>query len=275
MKKILTVNEFSKLTGIEKTTLRYWDDIGLFSPTVRDPETNYRGYTIDQYSAVNFITILSKLNIPLKTINVVKQNRTPARIVHLLEKHEKNLDAELRRLLESYSVIHERLRMMRYGMEITNNNDSCVPDFTIRHMPEGKYILGPSANTYGDDRLYNTLVDFRKSAENMRINLSYPIGSYYQSMNFFVDDPGAPSNLFSSDPHGNKTWAAGDYLTGYARGSYGDFGDVPSKMMAYAAEHKLELTGPVFQMYLHDEICISDPSQYLSQFSVACTQPVR
>ncbi len=68
MKRFLTVHEFAKLSGIKKTTLRHWDEIGLFAPVVRDPNTGYRYYMTDQLAAVNFIVFLSGLNIPLKTI---------------------------------------------------------------------------------------------------------------------------------------------------------------------------------------------------------------
>ena len=80
MKDFLTVREFSKLSGIEVTTLHYWDDCGLFSPAKRDPENNYRCYTPDQIIGVNFITVLKSLNIPLKIINEIENERNPESI---------------------------------------------------------------------------------------------------------------------------------------------------------------------------------------------------
>ena len=94
MKNFLTVKEFSRLSGIERTTLRYWDEIGLFSPAKRDPENNYRYYSSDQIIMVNFINVLSDLNIPLKTIGEMSGKRTPESIVRLIEQREKELDME-------------------------------------------------------------------------------------------------------------------------------------------------------------------------------------
>jgi DNA-binding transcriptional MerR regulator len=279
MKRLLSVNEFAKLSGIEKTTLRYWDEIGLFSPVMRDPENNYRCYTPDQLTAVNFIIVLSRLNIPLKTINAIKQNKTPDRIIQVLEEQERKLNSELRKLQENYSVIHERLGMIRYGMRalggINGFNAGTIPDFTVRHIEEGKYILGPNTNIDEDEKFYDAFLNFRRQAEDMRINLSYPIGGYYRSIDNFVNAPGSPNNFFSSDPNGNSKWPEGDYLTGYSRGYYGDFGDVPERMRSYAKENDLVLNGPVFEIYLHDEICLNDPSNYLVQFSVNCTKKPR
>ncbi len=86
MERLLSVNEFSKLSGIRKTSLRYWDTIGLFSPLERGPKSNYRYYSSDQLAAVNFIVFLSKLNIPLKTINAVMLNKTPGIFMRIGEK---------------------------------------------------------------------------------------------------------------------------------------------------------------------------------------------
>jgi effector-binding domain-containing protein len=46
-------------------------------------------------------------------------------------------------------------------------------------------------------------------------------------------------------------------------------GDLPERMNAYAEENALTVSGPVYTLYLHDEICIKDPSQYLVQICVA------
>ncbi len=131
-----------------------------------------------------------------------------------------------------------------------------VPEISVRSMREGRFTLGPITNIGGNIKFNDAFLAFRKQAEDLHINLSYPIGSYYCSMEPFVKHPDAPTNFFSSDPNGNSKWPQGNYLTGYSRGRYGDFGNTPEMMKAYAAKENLELTGPVFQIYLHDEICI-------------------
>ncbi len=88
MKDLLTVNEFSQLSGIEKSTLRYWDEIGLFSPAKRDSDNNYRYYSPEQLIAVHFITVFSELNIPLKTISAVEKARTPETVFEFLKQQE-------------------------------------------------------------------------------------------------------------------------------------------------------------------------------------------
>ena len=82
MEKLLSIYEFSKLSGIESSTLRYWDEIGLFPPIERSSENNYRYYSPQQMVAVNFIKVLSSIDVPLKTIRETADSRgvhSPAR----------------------------------------------------------------------------------------------------------------------------------------------------------------------------------------------------
>ena len=120
MKKLLTIKDFSHFSGIEQTTLRYWDEIGLFSPIKRDPENNYRYYVPEQIITVKFISILSSLNFPLKTISGISETRSPESIVRLIEQKELEMDMEMKRLRECYSIVHARLELIRYGLRLSH-----------------------------------------------------------------------------------------------------------------------------------------------------------
>ncbi len=267
MKDSLSVNEFSKLSGIERTTLRYWDEIGLFSPARRDPENNYRYYSPYQIISVNFVSVLSDFNIPLKTIATERDERTPESIVSLIERQEKHLDMELRRLQERQAVMHERLELIRHGLRITKESD--VPPVSVECLPEKAFIPG-LLNTFKEgEKFYGAFMRFCNQAKELRINLNYPIGSYHESFESFSAAPGQPDRYLSLDPTGNLIRSAGEHLVAFSRGYYGELDDMPARMRAYAEEHDLTITGPVFLTYLHDEICTEDPARYLAQACVA------
>ncbi len=290
MKEFLSVNEFSKLSGIEKTTLRYWDEIGLFSPVKRDPDNNYRYYSPDQLIAVHFVTVMSTLNIPLKIIDSIKKERNPKSIILLIEQQEKYLDQEMRRLQECYSVIHERRTLMLEGIRALKGVpimpgselngalpaggiiEKSEPVIDVVHMEEQSGILGPP-NEFGEgEDFHDPFSRFGMKANELRINLSYPIGGFHETPEGFINEPGRPDRFISLDPMGNHKRPAGNYLVAYARGYYGRFGDLPEKIKAYTAENDLTLNGPVYTVYVHDEICIDDPSKYLVQVCVAASK---
>ena len=289
MKEYLSVKEFSRLSGIEQTTLRYWDDIGLFSPAKRDPDNNYRYYSPQQIIAVNFITVLSELNIPLKTIGELERERTPEKIVALIESQERRLDMEMRKLREAYSIIHTRRELINYGIRLeegfhvsgglrvedgAHNEDSVWVDekeIAILKREERAYIRGPRNEWPEDGSFYEPFVNFCNSADELRLNLNFPVGGLHDSFEIFQERPGQPDYFFSLDPTGNRKRPAGKYMIGFYRGYYGMFGDVAERMAAYAEKNKVHISGPVLTTYLLDEVCLKNPEYYMVQVAVAIT----
>ena len=284
MKNLLSVKEFSKLSGIESSTLRYWDEINLFSPTSRGATNSYRYYSPEQLIAVNFVKVLSSLNVPLKVIKEIGDTRTPESVTDLIKRQEKLLDIKMNKLREHYSVIHTRLEMINYGEKIINgftptggteNGNAAAETISTDkistiYMDETNLILGPSTNFSGEG-FYDPFMQFCKQAKDLHINLVFPIGGIHQSWDEFMKKPGEPHCFFSADPTGRDKRPAGRYVVGFSRGYYGQFGDLPQRMADYIKDNSLTTTGVVYALYLHDEICIKDPSQYLAQVCVAIT----
>jgi len=287
LKEFLSVKEFSRLSGIEQTTLRYWDDIGLFSPAKRDPDNNYRYYSPQQIIAVNFIKVLSELNVPLKTIGELERDRTPFKIDQLIEAQERKLDMEMRRLREAYSIIHIRRELINIGLSLEegfyavdgarvekkpeSGNGYWVDEtkISIVNKEERNFILGPKNEWPEDGSFYEPFVKFCASATALRMNLNFPIGAYHESFDGFLEAPGKPDYFYSFDPTGNRSRSAGRYIIGVCRGYYGEFGDLAERMAEHAEKNKLRMSGPVYCVYLFDEVCVREADQYLVQASVA------
>jgi DNA-binding transcriptional MerR regulator/effector-binding domain-containing protein len=265
-KDLLTIQEFSSLSGVEITTLRYWDEIGLFSPIKRDPENNYRYYSLAQIIALSFVTTLSDLKFPLKTIARLRKKRDPDEIMRLLDKRERQMDMEMRALRLRYSIIHARRELINYGVKIDETMISVLPrdDKSMILWPRNEYSEG--------DTFVVPLTSFVNKAGGQHVNLSFPVGGYHENMKSFLKNSGHPDHFFSIDPLGTHTRKAGDYLIGFARGYYGEMGDLPERMAAYAKKRSLTVSGPVYTMYLHDEICTQEPSNYLAQSCVAVSK---
>src|SRR5690349_12920368 len=63
--------DFSKIAQVSARLLRYYDDIGLFSPAYTDPATGYRYYTIEQLPRLNQILALRDLGLSLEQIHTL------------------------------------------------------------------------------------------------------------------------------------------------------------------------------------------------------------
>jgi len=272
MEDLFSIQEFSQISGVETSTLRYWDELGLFSPIKRNPENNYRYYSLVQLLALNFVTTLRELDIPLKTIAELRQERSPENLLRVLEKKEREMDMELRALRQRSSIIHARQELIRYGLRVDEILESQV---SVLHREDKALILWPRNEYQEGDTFIEPLASFVSQTGDQYINLGFPVGGYWDSMERFIKEPSRPDHFFSIDPIGTHIRKAGKYLIGFARGYYAEMGDLPERMAAYAKEKSLTVSGPVYTMYLHEEISTQDPSQYLAQTCVAVSRPRR
>jgi DNA-binding transcriptional MerR regulator len=260
--KLLTIKEFSTLAGIEESTLRYWDHVGLFQPILRHEGNNYRYYSMEQAVAVDFITVLSSLKMPLKMIGEAKKNRDPQKILSMLRQQGFEIDKELIRLQEIYSTIHILQDVIHQGINATPG------EIVIRHLDKMAVVIGPENTFRKDELFYRAQAEYRKQARHNRVNINNPIGGYHPNFEHFTEDPSRPQRFFSIDPTGCDCRPEGKYLLGCVQGYYGQMGSFPGQMAAYMKENGLVCEGPVYVIYLLDEISIQDPNKYLAQICV-------
>lgn len=86
--KLLTIGQFASLHGINKKTLMWYDEIGLFHPAFIHPENGYRYYSYHQSSILETILLLRELDVPIDEIQAFMKNRSAASMEQLLQ--EKN-----------------------------------------------------------------------------------------------------------------------------------------------------------------------------------------
>jgi hypothetical protein len=169
----------------------------------------------------------------------------------------------LRALNNSFSVVKLYSEFLAEGMCA---NES---ELSVREVPEKHYVLG-DINDYSDyDGYFEEYLRFCCSETDPPFNPLFPVGGFFDTMNDFINEPSHPTRFFSTDPNGYDIKAKGFYLIGYNRGNYGETGDLPERMMEYADMHGLTFSGPVFNIFLFDELSYGNPENYLLQASVS------
>ena len=88
--KRLTTAQFAKLHEVNKRTLHYYDEIGLFHPLTR-AENGYRYYDISQSIDFEYIRMLKELNMSIEEIQTYRKNPTPADFSRISAAKRKNL----------------------------------------------------------------------------------------------------------------------------------------------------------------------------------------
>ncbi|MCL2462662.1 MAG: MerR family DNA-binding transcriptional regulator [Defluviitaleaceae bacterium] len=261
---LLSMKEFSNFTGVRQSTLRYYDQIGLLPPVTR--KNKYRYYVPYQIIVLNFINVLITMGVPLSIVDKMTAERTPENMIQILSQQEVKLNRQLLEIQTAFSIIHTFRQNIQAGL---TGGEGAI---SVQDMDEFNIILGPENSFEEGGSFYKPFINFCNSAPDYRINLRYPIGGYHKDMKTFLKAPGQPDKFFSLDPYGNQTCKAGKYLVGYKRGYYGQFADIAQRMDAYAQDNNLVLHGPVYVIYLLDEISVKDPSQYLARIAISVTK---
>jgi len=263
---LLSIREFSEMSGIEQSTLRYWESIGLFMPTQRNSVNGFRYYLPEQLITVNFIKVFKSLQVSLKDLSEYAANRSPELILSLINRQQEVLKQKLHQLQEAVTAAWIYQCVIQQALD--------VPDFGavyLQRLEPFRFFLGPRNHADKDGLFYPSLLNYYSYASENNINLNNPIGGYWESMARFLENPSHPDAFFSLDPNGSNECAAGEYLVGFAQGFYGEKGDAPQRIAAHAKENAIQLNGPVYELYAIGEICEKDPCKYMAQISVRLT----
>ena len=267
----MSIKEFAGFVGMTESALRHYDSKGVFMPAKRgiDFENKYRYYSPTQITTVKMIRVLREIGVPLNTIKELAQDRTPEKMLKLLSRNKEKVADEVRFLQDVYSVIGTYIDLIDEGLSVTET------EIYVSEMPEKHFILGDVNNYNGKTTFYEEFIHFYKAPHEPKLNPSFPIGGYWTSMAAFLDEPSLPMQFFSIDPKGREQRPAGLYLNGYTRGYYGQTNDLPKRMETFAKKNGLVFNGPVFNIYLFNEISIVDSGQYLLQVSASVSETYR
>jgi DNA-binding transcriptional MerR regulator/predicted GIY-YIG superfamily endonuclease len=258
---LLPIKVFAELVGMTPEALRHYDRKGLFLPATRGKKfgNDYRYYAPTQITIVKMIRVLAEIGVPLQTIKELAKDREPEKLVKLLSKHMRIVADEISFLQESLSVIGVYLGLQNEGISATE------AEIHAMEMPEKRIILGDRNDFGGAVGFFGEFTRFCNTPQEPKLNMSYPVGGYFESMDVFMAEPSQPSRFFSLDPKGSDRRQEGLYLTGFTRGYYGQTNDLPERMSEHAKKNGLAFAGPVFNVYLFDELSVADPGQYLLQ----------
>ncbi|MCL2882368.1 MAG: MerR family DNA-binding transcriptional regulator [Coriobacteriia bacterium] len=255
-KGLLSIHEFSQLTGIKQSTLRYFDKLGIFSPAYRG-ENGYRRYQPFQLIAVSVIDLLHGFGLKTSEVKTFIDHRTPQRMQSLFVEKKEEVEADLERLSRKRDVIETYCDLISKGL-------SAVPDqLAVRYRPDQAITIGLENDFSTSPTFDRAFSHFYRMADHYDIDLRFPVGGLFDSIDTFVEEPGRPSHFFSVDPQGKDKIPGGNYLTGYSVGPYGETHEVEKRMTEYLKKNNLKAVGPVYNIFLLDEISLTNAGDYL------------
>ena len=118
------IGDFSRLSQISIKALRFYDEVGLFKPTLVDGATGYRYYAANLLPRLNRILVFKELGFSLDEIALLLSGELP---VSQLQEMLRVKQAELRR-----NVDREQARLAQVETWLGKmEQEGCVPDYEI------------------------------------------------------------------------------------------------------------------------------------------------
>ena len=114
-KYFLTSGEFAKMNGINKRTLHYYNDIGLFRPEMID-ENGYHYYSRFQAVQLEMILIFRRLGLSIEEIRTYTDHPSDASFTQIIREKQELIDRSVCQLLEVKAFLQQKQEKLALGL---------------------------------------------------------------------------------------------------------------------------------------------------------------
>lgn len=263
-KYYMTIKEFSNLTSIKSQTLRYYDQIGLFSPEYRG-ENGYRYYTRNQLTTSYLIISLREIGISIDEIKKYIDIRTPEQLFSLFGTQREHILTEIKKLTRIIEIMQLYVDMTKDAIKYKENS------INIEYKKKEPIFLSPIVtNDPINDPINDSIISFYNFATENEIDvIGYPSGAIINIQSFESDRSLLVKHYyFKMIDEQNSYKPEGKYVVFYGRCAYGESTDFYEKLFAYIKENNLRICGDAFEEYPLNEFTTKDEKHYCVKIEV-------
>lgn len=260
---LYTTGQFAKLNGINKRTLHYYDEIGLFSPEFKE-ENGYRYYTCFQTVQLEMILMLRKIGLSIEEIIRYQQSPSGASLAELITGKKRLIDKSIQELLNTKNFLEQKSNKLAMSLAAEHGKIEMVT------LPQQRILLsGPITGAYDDDD-FAVAGDFSLRLKSVfglydnfgsRILAEHILNGNYHSYDCFFAYGREDIEIFDA------IRPAGVYLRTYCIGGWDRLEEVYRKICRYAREHCLELPGYAYEEGLN-EMSLQNREDYITMVTV-------
>lgn len=149
MSKVFRIGEIAQFFDLPTSTLRYWEDKGILSPT-KNQTNHYREYTVSDLMTISDIIFYKNLGIPLKQI-LEMEKTTPEEHqlllkskINDLELQQKELELRIKKLQRRLTAIDTLKELKMHPFTETHIDTDCIVSFDLLEIDKlRQYIENP------------------------------------------------------------------------------------------------------------------------------------
>lgn len=266
--------EFAKLCGVNKRTLHYYDEQGIFSPD-HVGENGYRYYSVRQFYPFIMIRLLRQMGLDLAEIKDYMKHRSPARLETLLAGQEEWLDAEIRKLKYMKEIVRNQRRTLRLAHDIR------CDEVSIEEWPQTNLIYSRPVHRLvqkGEQAQVERII-----MEHLRYTLEHELttGNSFGAMVAREDFMAGRSDILARfftvttkslrgiSKENCAVRPAGRYLVTYFRGNYMKTGPAYQRIRNYLQEHpELKAGAYSYEESIIEELSAAEEGAYITRIGI-------
>lgn len=263
---LFTVGQFAKLHHVNKRTLHYYDDIGLFSPTHKG-DNGYRYYTYLQSPILEMILTLRELGMTIDEISKYMIDCSIPKFKLIVESKTQEIDKSIKRLKE----IKKLLKTKHQALTLCENLN--LSELDIIECEEEYLLLSQSITGSYDDKDFAILLEHMQELRGYRLfnkNFGTMISiEKVRNMNFDEYDYFFTKVAKDNTQQKLLVKPSGRYIRGFCKGDWDKLEDVYKSMIEFADEQSLTLCGYAYEEGIN-ELMINDMDEYITQIMIRC-----
>lgn len=265
MKDYFKIGEISKIYGIGRDSLRYYEKIGILNP---DRDTNgYRMYSMQDIWKLNIVKDLRSLDFPMHIIKEYLDNRNLCSTKGLLTEEIKILDNKIKELNNLKNNIYQRLKRIEITIKSNNFYNIEVLFFKERRAfelngdisrDEEVDFLIKKLQKKHKDKFYllgNNSIGARVSMK--KINEGF--FNYFESVFVLLENDTIDYDMVLEE---------GDYVTLSYKGTYEQSQEYIPKMMEFIEKNNYEIIGSPIEIYKIDVHETSDVEEFITEIQI-------
>ncbi len=256
----MPIRDFSRLTGIRKENLRFYDQIGLLSPELR-ADNGYRYYAWRQIESALLISDLRALGVGIEEIKRYSTQRSPQKMLRLFADQDDRIQAEIERLRVIQELMQIRTNMAIMAME-HHENDL----FLEKKEKEPIFLTPPFEAGVSEEEGVLQAYDY---AIEQGVNPSYPFGGIVAQKSLKSDAaPPIFQCYFKTRKKHNAYKPAGLYAVAYGRCELGQSGALYSCLLSFLQKKGRRIAGDAYEEYPLDELAVHEGEPYVVRIEI-------
>lgn len=264
-KHFYTTGEFAKLSGVNKRTLHYYDEIGLFSPEWKG-ENGYRYYTCFQTVHLELILMLRKVGLSIDEVIRYTQSPSGASLAELIAEKKELIDRSIAELLNVKTFLEQKSEKLTLSLTAKEG------EVEILTLPMQPILLSEPITGDFDDQDFGGAGDFSlrlKSLYGLYDNFGSRIktekilaGNYHDYDCFFAYGRDACEVCDAVRP-------AGTYLRAFCLGGWKKLESAYRNILDYARKNDIQLLGYSYEEGLN-EMSLQGRDDYITMITIGC-----